>query len=114
MNLETVLNTKSSEKTIISSRSIERRRFSPDEKIRIVLTGLRGDISIAELCRAEGIGRSLYYFWSKDFLEGGEKRLAGMRVKAVAGDVVPDSSLVTSNLNMPVADFNRLIQAIYQ
>lgn len=114
MNLETVLNTKSSEKTIISSRSIERRRFSPDEKIRIVLTGLRGDISIAELCRAEGIGRSLYYFWSKDFLEGGEKRLAGMRVKAVAGDVVPDSSLMTSNLNMPVADFNRLIQAIYQ
>ena len=58
-------------------RRATRRRFSAEDKIRIVLEGLRGEDSIAELCRREGIVQNLYYRWSKDFLEAGKKRLAG-------------------------------------
>jgi len=54
-----------------------RRKFSTDEKIRIVLEGLKGEASIAEICRREGIVPNLYYRWSKDFLEAGKKRLKG-------------------------------------
>ena len=54
-----------------------RRKFSSEEKIRIVLDGLSGETSIAELCRREGIAQNLYYRWSKDFLEAGKKRLLG-------------------------------------
>jgi len=54
-----------------------RRKFSAEEKIRIVLDGLRGESSISELCRREGIAEILYYNWSKDFMEAGKKRLAG-------------------------------------
>ena len=54
-----------------------RKQYSAEEKIRIVLDGLRGEESIAEICRQEGIAQSLYYKWSKDFLEAGKKRLAG-------------------------------------
>lgn len=54
-----------------------RRKFSAEEKIRIVLDGLRGEDSIAEICRREGIHPNLYYNWSKDFLEAGKKRLSG-------------------------------------
>ena len=54
-----------------------RRRFSSEEKIRIVLEGLKGEESIAELCRREGISPNLYYNWSKEFLEAGKKRLLG-------------------------------------
>jgi len=58
------------------------RHFSAEDKIRIVLEGLRGDDSIAELCRREGIAQNLYYRWSKDFLEVGKKRLAGDTARA--------------------------------
>jgi transposase-like protein len=56
-------------------RRVTRRQFSAEEKIRIVLTGLRGEDSIAELCRREGIVENLYYRWSKEFSEAGKKRL---------------------------------------
>ena len=65
------------DRTIKDIRRQTRRRFSSEEKIRIVLAGLRGDDSIAELCRQEGIAQSQYYSWSKEFLEAGKKRLAG-------------------------------------
>ena len=58
-------------------RRATRRRFSAEDKIRIVLEGLRGEDSVAELCRREGIVQNLYYRWSKNFLEAGKKRLAG-------------------------------------
>ena len=64
-------------KVVRNIRRATRRRFSAEEKIRIVLDGLRGEDSIAELCRREGIAQSLYYSWSKEFLEAGKKRLAG-------------------------------------
>ena len=66
-----------------------RRKFSTEEKIRIVLEGLRGEVSIAELCRREGIVANLYYRWSKDLLEAGKKRLQGDTVRdATSGEVV--------------------------
>jgi transposase len=67
----------SAEKTIRDIRRKTRRHYSSEEKIRIVLEGLRGEESIATLCRREGIADSLYYSWSKEFLEAGKKRLAG-------------------------------------
>jgi transposase-like protein len=63
------------------------RRFSAEDKIRIVLEGLRGEDSIAELCRREGIVQNLYYRWSKDFLEAGKKRLAGDTARAAASAI---------------------------
>ena len=65
-----------------------RRQFSAEEKVRIVLTGLRGEDSIAELCRKEGINQNLYYRWSKDFLEAGKKRLAGDTAREATSDEV--------------------------
>ena len=65
------------ERTIKDIRRQTRRRFSAEDKIRIVLSGLKGEDSIAELCRQEGIAQSQYYSWSKEFLEAGKKRLAG-------------------------------------
>ncbi len=65
-----------------------RKQYSAEEKIRIVLDGLRGEDSIAELCRREGIAQGLYYKWSKDFMEAGKKRLAGDIVRqANTGEV---------------------------
>ena len=63
-------------------RRATRRHFSAEDKIRIVLDGLRGEDSIAELCRKEGIAQSLYYVWSKEFLEAGKRRLAGDTARA--------------------------------
>jgi transposase len=65
------------EKVVKDIRRKTRRKFSTEEKIRIVLDGLHGECSVAELCRREGINANLYYRWSKDFLEVGKKRLAG-------------------------------------
>ena len=77
------------ESVVREIRRKTRRKFSADEKIRIVLEGLRGEASIAELCRREGISPNLYYRWSKDFLEAGKKRLQGDTVReATSSEVV--------------------------
>ena len=65
------------ERVVRDIRRKTRRQYSAEEKIRIVLEGLRGEESIAELCRREGIAQSIYYKWSKEFLEAGKRRLAG-------------------------------------
>ena len=65
------------EKRVKDIRRKTRRKYSAEEKIRIVLEGLRGEDTIAELCRREGIAQNLYYKWSRDFLEAGKKRLSG-------------------------------------
>jgi len=70
-------NKPSAEKTVRDIRRATRRRYSAEEKIRIVLEGLRGEDSIAELCRREGLNTNVYYRWSKEFLEAGKKRLSG-------------------------------------
>ena len=78
----------SAEKTVRDIRRATRRQFSAEEKIRIVLDGLRGEDSIAELCRKEGIAQNLYYRWSKEFLEAGKKRLAGDTAREATSDEV--------------------------
>ena len=78
----------SAEKVIKDIRRITRKQYGAEEKIRIVLEGLRGEESIAALCRREGIAESLYYNWSKEFLEAGKKRLAGDTARAATSDEV--------------------------
>jgi transposase len=76
------------EAVIRDIRRATRRHYSAEDKIRIVLEGLRGEEGIAALCRREGIAESLYYSWSKEFLEAGKKRLAGDTARAAtAGEV---------------------------
>jgi len=92
-------------------RRATRRHFSAEDKIRIVLEGLRGEDSIAELCRREGIVQNLYYRWSKDFLEAGKKRLAGDTARAATE--VKDLRRETSALKEVVAELtleNRLLK----
>ena len=94
-------------------RRATRRRFSAEDKIRIVLDGLRGEDSIAELCRREGIVQNLYYRWSKEFLEAGKKRLAGDTARAATSDEVKDLRRVASALKEVVAELtleNRLLK----
>ena len=71
-----------SERVVKNIRRATRKHYSAEDKIRIVLDGLRGEDSIAELCRREGIAESLYYSWSKEFLEAGKRRLAGDTARA--------------------------------
>src|SRR4051794_27575857 len=74
-----------SERIVKNIRRATRKQYSAEEKIRIVLDGLRGESSIAELCRREGIAEGLYYRWSKEFLEAGKRRLAGGTGRALGG-----------------------------
>lgn len=76
------------EQVIKDIRRATRKQYSAEEKIRIVLEGLRGEESIAALCRREGIAESLYYTWSKEFLEAGKKRLAGDTARGATSDEV--------------------------
>ena len=85
-------------------RRATRRHFSAEEKIRIVLDGLRGDDSIAELCRKEGIAQSLYYVWSKEFMEAGKRRLAGDTARAATTDEVKDLRRESTALKEVVAE----------
>ena len=80
----------SSERIVKDIRRATRKHHSAEEKIRIVLDGLRGEYSIAELCRREGIAESLYYSWSKEFLEAGKRRLAGDTARAATSIEVRD------------------------
>jgi len=92
------------EKHVKDIRRKTRRKFSSEEKIRIVLDGLRGEYSIAELCRREGINSNLYYRWSKDFLEAGKKRLAGDTVREASSDEVVDLKKENTDLKQAVAE----------
>jgi transposase-like protein len=74
-----------------------RRHFSAEDQIRIVLDGLRGEDSITERCRKEGIAQSLYYTWSKEFMEAGKRRLAGDTARATSATVLHKLSLLSDN-----------------
>ena len=104
---------KPAEAVIKDIRRSTRRQFSAEEKIRIVLEGLRGEDSIAELCRREGIASSMYYGWSKEFLEAGKKRLAGDTARAATADEVQNLRREAGALKEVVADLvleNRLLK----
>ena len=94
----------SAEKVIKDIRRATRKQYSAEEKIRIVLEGLRGEESIAALCRREGIAESLYYNWSKEFLEAGKKRLAGDTARAATTDEVKVLRRETRDLKEVVAE----------
>jgi transposase len=90
-----------------------RRKFSAEEKIRIVLEGLRGEESVAALCRREGIAANQYYRWSKDFLEAGKKRLAGDTVREATSNEVKVLRRETVELKQALAESvlkNRLLK----
>ncbi len=100
-------------KRVKEIRRKTRRKFSSEEKIRIVLEGLRGECSIAELCRREGINANLYDRWSKDFLEAGKKQLAGDTVREATSDEVKELRAENSELKEVVAEFtlkNRVLK----
>src|SRR5215813_3218775 len=97
----------SSKRLVRDIRRATRKQYSAEEKIRIVLDGLRGEHSIAELCRREGIAESLYYSWSKEFLEAGKRRLAGDTARAATSDEVRElrrASIYAPNATHPLAD----------
>ena len=94
----------SAEKTVRDIRRATRRHHSAEEKIRIVLDGLRGEHSIAELCRREGIAEGLYYSWSKEFLEAGKRRLAGDTARAATSGEVKDLRREARELKEVVAE----------
>jgi len=93
-----------SEKLVKDIRRATRKQYSAEEKIRIVLDGLRGEESIAELCRREGIAQSLYYNWSKEFLEAGKKRLAGDTARSASTSEVKDLRQEARELKEVVAE----------
>jgi transposase len=104
---------KPAEQVMKDIRRVTRRHFSAEDKIRIVLDGLRGEDSIAELCRKEGIAQSLFYTWSKEFMEAGKRRLAGDTARAATTDEVKDLRREASALKECVADLtleNRLLK----
>ncbi len=103
----------SADKLVRDIRRATRRKFSPEEKIRIVLEGLRGEETIAELCRKEGIAQNLYYRWSKDFLEAGKKRLAGDTSREAGTDEVKGLRVEARQLKEALAEVtleNRLLK----
>lgn len=96
----------SAESVVRDIRRNTRRKFSSEEKIRIVLEGLKGEVSISELCRREGIVSNLYYRWSKDFLEAGKKRLAGDTAREATSSEVGDLRSENNQLKQLVAELS--------
>jgi len=94
----------SSERVVKDIRRATRRHHSAEDKIRVVLDGLRGEHSIAEICRREGIAESLYYSWSKEFLEAGKRRLAGDTARAATSSEVKDLRRQAQELKEVVAE----------
>src|SRR5260221_9627087 len=106
-------NSEEVEKAVRDIRRATRRHFSAEDKVQIVIAGLRGEDSVAELCRTEGINQNLYYRWSKDFLEAGKKRRAGDTAREATSDEVKGLRAETHQLNELLAELmveNRLLK----
>ena len=104
------------EKVVREIKRRTRRKFSSEEKIRIVLEGLRGEETIAELCRREGIAPNLYYTWSKEFLEAGKRRLMGDTKREATSGEVTDLKKENLHLKQLVADLalkNRVLKKLH-
>jgi transposase len=101
------------ERTVRDIKRRTRRHFGAEDKIRIVLQGLRGEESISELCRKEGLHQNQYYRWSKEFLEAGKKRLAGDTVREAGSDEVKELRSESAQLKEALAESmleNRLLK----
>jgi len=104
MKAKQVKSKASAERVVKDIRRATRKQYGAEEKIRIVLEGLRGEDSIAELCRREGIAPGVYYKWSKEFLEAGKRRLAGDTVRAATNDEVRELRRESRELKEVVAE----------
>ena len=103
----------SAEETIRAIRRVTRKKYTADDKIRIVLEGLRGESGIRELCRREGIATNLYYSWSKEFLEAGKQRLVGDTRRQATSREVTELRTEVDQLKQVVAELvlkNRVLQ----
>ncbi len=103
----------SAEAVVRDIRRQTRRKYSAEEKIRIVLEGLRGEVSVAELCRREGINPNMYYKWSKEFLEAGRARLTGDNKRQATSSEVADIRREKEQLKQVVAELllkNRVLK----
>lgn len=103
----------SAEATVRNIRRKTRRKYAAEEKIRIVIEGLRGDNTIAELCRREGINQNLYYKWSKEFLEAGKQQLAGDTKRQASSNEVKELRREMEQLKQLVAELalkNRVLK----
>jgi transposase len=103
----------SAEAVVRDIRRQTRRKYNAEEKIRIVLEGLRGEASIAELCRREGINPNMYYKWSKEFLEAGKARLTGDTKREASSSQVEDMRRENEQLKQVVAELllkNRVLK----
>lgn len=103
----------SAEKVVRDIRRETRRKYSAEEKIRIVLEGLRGEESIAELCRREGVNPNMYYKWSKEFLEAGKSRLTGDTKREASSSEVSALRQENEQLKQVVAELllkNRVLK----
>jgi transposase len=103
----------SAEQVVRDIRRETRRKYSAEEKIRIVLEGLRGEDSIAELCRREGINPNMYYKWSKEFLEAGKARLTGDTKREATSSEVDGLRQENEQLKQVVAELllkNRVLK----
>jgi transposase len=100
------VNSNSPESVVKEIKRATRRKFATDEKIRIILEGLKGEASIAEICRREGINPNLYYRWSKAFLEAGKKRLRGDTEREANTDEVSELKTENEHLKQLVAEIS--------
>jgi len=103
----------SAEEVVRDIRRQTRKKYSAEEKIRIVLEGLRGEESIAELCRREGINPNMYYKWSKEFLEAGKARLTGDTKRQATSSEVDELREENEQLKQVVAELllnNRVLK----
>ena len=98
--------TRSPESVVQEIKRKTRRKFNPEERIRIILEGLKGEDSIAAICRREGIAPSLYYKWSKSFLEAGKKRLKGDTMREANSDEVSELRKENEQLKQLVAELS--------
>jgi transposase len=99
--------------TVRNIRRQTRKKYSAEDKIRIVVEGLRGEMTIAELCRKEGLSQSLYYKWSKEFLEAGKSRLAGNTKREADSNEVKEMRAEVDQLKLLVAELslkNRMLK----
>ena len=106
-------NKRNAEKTVRDIRRRTRKKYSAEEKIRIVIEGLRGEDSVAELCRKEGLNANVYYRWSKEFLEAGKKQLAGDTVREATSDEVKELRAEAAALKEALGEMvmeNRLLK----
>lgn len=113
MNKKSRTSQDAADKLVKGIRRKTRKQYSAEEKIRVVLAGLRGEESIAALCRREGISESLYYTWSKEFLEAGKQRLAGDTARQATSPEVKELRSESAALKEVVVDLaleNRLLK----